>query len=92
MISFTAETNLPVQLLINENYMRDWELYINDKKSLILPAHNTLRSIIIEDGSHSIKMVYSPDYLVISYWISGGALLISIIMLFYYVNNSVRRL
>ena len=89
VISFNTDTNLSTQLLVNENYMRDWELYIDDKKRLIIPAYNSLRSIIIEEGSHSIKMVYSPKYLLISYWVSGGTLLISIIMLFALVKNRI---
>ena len=82
VISFNTDSNLSAQLLVNENYMRDWELYIDDQKRLIMPAYNTLRSIIIEEGSHSIMMVYSPNYLSNSYLVSGSTLLISLFILF----------
>ena len=81
LISFEIKTDMPIQLLLNENYMRDWEVYIDGQQSVIIPAYNTLRSIIVGKGSHTVKMIYSPNYLFVSYLVSGSIFVITLFIL-----------
>jgi len=59
------------QLVLNENFFRDWTATINDHPVTILPAYGVFRSVIIDKGENQIIFRYNPAYLKTSLWISG---------------------
>ena len=61
----------PRQLVLNENYFRDWTATIDGRPAPILPAYGVFRSVVLDKGFHQVVFEYKPVYLVTSLWISG---------------------
>jgi hypothetical protein len=61
----------PQQLVVNENYSRDWTATVNGYPAAILPAYGVFRSVILDKGKNEVVFEYRPSYLVMSLWVSG---------------------
>lgn len=66
-----AASDMPQQLVLNENYFRDWTATVNGRPVTILPAYGVFRSVILEKGENEVVFEYRPSYLVNSLWVSG---------------------
>lgn len=69
IINVTAP--VPRQLVLNENYFRDWTATINGRPAIILPAYGVFRSVILQQGENRVVFEYKPTYLIASLWTSG---------------------
>jgi hypothetical protein len=69
IINVTAPS--PRQLVLNENYFRDWTASVNGRLARILPAYGVFRSVILEKGENRVVFEYRPAYLVTALRISG---------------------
>ena len=77
-------SEIPQQLVLIDNFARDWTVQINGQEASILPAYGTFRSVIINKGSHRIVFEYKPIYLIQSFWVSGiGCLIFVLIVIFW---------
>lgn len=70
-IIVNAIARSPRQLVLNENYFRDWIATVNGRPASILPAYGVFRSVILEKGDNQVVFEYKPLYLIMSLWISG---------------------
>lgn len=78
-IIINVTSPFPQQLVLNENYFRDWTATINGHPAPILPAYGVFRSVILEKGDNQVVFEYKPSYLVKSLWISGLGSIFSLI-------------
>jgi hypothetical protein len=66
-----AHAAMPQQLVLNENYFRDWTAKINGIPVTILPAYGVFRSVVLDKGQNEVVFEYRPPYLLTSLWLSG---------------------
>ena len=74
-------------LVMDYAYEPDWTVYVDDKKVEQVQALEALMAISIEEGSHTIKLVYEPRGRILGMVISVVCLLILLVVNYNYKKN-----
>jgi len=90
-IILNATVSSPRQLVLNENYFRDWTATVNGRPARILPAYGVFRSVILEKGENRVVFEYRPDYLVTALRISGWGSVVFLALCICWVIMADRR-
>jgi hypothetical protein len=62
ILTYEAKTKHPQLAVFSEIYYeKGWKAYIDNKESTILKSNYLLRSIVIPEGTHTIKFEFKPD-------------------------------
>ena len=80
-VEILAEMKRPGFLVLSDLYYPGWNAYVDGKKEKIYQADYILRSVFLEEGTHTVKFVYEPRLFGIGIWISGSAALLIVILL-----------
>jgi len=72
-----TDTSGPKLLFLSDNYYPGWTAYLDDKKTEILKADGSFRSVYLPKGKHTIIMKYEPQI----FYYGASITLISILMI-----------
>ena len=62
ILTYEAKTKHPQLAIFSEIYYeKGWKAYIDNKASPILKSNYLLRSLVIPEGTHTIKFEFKPD-------------------------------
>ena len=62
ILTYEAKTKHPQLAIFSEIYYdKGWKAYIDDKAAPILKSNYLLRSLVIPEGTHTIKFEFKPD-------------------------------
>jgi hypothetical protein len=77
-IKFIAETNTNTMLNILQNKYYGWQLKVNGNKREILLSNFNFMSFPIETGKNDIELIYKPDNIIFSFYVSSFIFIISL--------------
>jgi hypothetical protein len=80
-VEILAEMKSPGFLVLSDLYYPGWNAYVDGKKEKIYQTDYILRSVFLDEGTHTVKFVYEPSSFRMGVWISGSAALLIVILL-----------
>ncbi|ETR70734.1 MAG: hypothetical protein OMM_03026 [Candidatus Magnetoglobus multicellularis str. Araruama] len=84
------QTNIEIQcsgfalLVLNDPWYPGWKAFIDGKQQPIYQVNGIFRGLFVRPGSHRIRFLYQPDYLVFCF---GVSLLVMFLLLFVWWVN-----
>lgn len=70
-----VNTTVPKFLFLSDTYESGWSATVDGKRAKIYRADFDFRAVPVPQGTHTIRMRYMPQSIVIGFWIAGFATL-----------------
>lgn len=79
------QTNLPANsiLFLSDAFEKNWNVYIDSKKSELLRADFAFRAVAVPAGSHTVNFVYEPKSVLIGATITLVSIVLTLLSLVY---------
>jgi hypothetical protein len=87
---FDVEVEMPKDgfLVLSENYYPAWKAYVDGKEAKIYKADYLFRAIYLDQGKHTLKLIYdSGTYNIAKAWTGLTGVLMLVIFIFYGVRS-----
>jgi hypothetical protein len=69
-VKVTASLTAPGLLVLTDNYLPDWKVYVDGKPAELLQAYHTFRAVALSAGEHDVAFRYESKYYKMGSYIS----------------------
>ncbi|HTW91713.1 MAG TPA: YfhO family protein [bacterium] len=69
-VKVKASLTAPGLLVLTDNYVPDWKVYVDGKKSELLQAYHTFRAVALTAGQHDVAFRYESKYYKLGSYVS----------------------
>lgn len=82
-VELTVKTNKPQLLVLSDNYYPGWQATIDGDKTEIYRTNFTFRSVVVPEGTHTIRFAYEPFSFKLGVFMSIASIIVSSIFFIY---------
>jgi uncharacterized membrane protein YfhO len=69
-VSINASLTAPGLLVLTDNYLPDWKVYVDGKPAELLQAYHTFRAVALPAGEHDVAFRYESKYYKLGSYVS----------------------
>lgn len=79
-VEIEAVTPRPAMVVLNDSWGAGWRAYVDGVEQPVMRVNYAFRGVVAPEGKHRVVFQYRPPALFAGLWISGGTLLLVVIL------------
>lgn len=79
-VEIEAVTPRPAMMVLNDSWGAGWKAYVDGVEQPVMRVNYAFRGVVAPEGRHRVMFRYRPPALLAGLWISGGTLLLVVVL------------